>query len=216
MPKREKGKGRKCLKKRKPKPPHKFLPPAVRMFMRVDEEVSDHKAAQQFHQLTESTNLDLIRVNSRIIRVLNPHPAHLLGGRRDNVVALWHGSNIENGLSILRDGFRKGYRGMFGAGIYVGSRVKAQGFTGGRLSLWGLRSTREPEPGMLLKLSVALGRVYQAPEAMNKLKRAPEGFDSVQGIKGVTKTWDDRKLQHDEWCVYHTCQVSLLEIHLID
>ena len=110
----------------------------------------------------------------------------------------------------------KGYRGMFGAGIYVGSRVKAQGFTGGRLSIWGLRSTREPEPGMLLKLSVALGRVYQAPEAMNKLKRAPEGFDSVQGIKGVTKTWDDRKLQHDEWCVYHTCQVSLLEIHLID
>jgi len=73
-------------------------------------------------------------------------------------------------LQKNREGFRKGWGGMFGGGIYTGSRDKALGYSGhsAHTSRWqypgpGMKPVivkTDPTPGMLLKVSVALGRVF--------------------------------------------------------
>ena len=89
---------------------------------------------------------------------------------------------------------------MFGAGIYVGNRSKAEMYA--------------KEGGILIRVRVALGRVFQATEAMNKLRKPPQGYDSVQGVRGVTKSWQESTLNHNEWVIYDPCQISVQEIWL--
>ena len=228
MSKRGKG-GKKFLRQPKTEvKQHKFLTQATHAFVKgavkVPDAASDTDVFRALREFEDALQTKIDIINPRLFRVRNPRRAALPNGQRQNVQLRWHGSRPENGLNILSTGFRKGWHGMFGSGIYVGNRDKAIGYSGyspghsGFVArpLLGLKAipAAPRQPGMLIQVEVALGRVFGASEAMPKIKQAPEGFDSVQGLAGITGSWAGT-LKYDEWVVYNPCQVSVLEIHLL-
>lgn len=229
LAKRGKGGRERQRSKNAPVRVHRFLSEASRRFMvhgrLLPDQISpdDSAVMRYFLQIQHALGLRLTQLNAKLFLVDKPRDPHLPDGRKDNTRILWHGSRCENGVSILREGLRLGGHGMFGTGIYLGSREKALGYSG--YSPGGLRwnyagggsaKVVEPTfPGMLLKVVAVLGRVLIADQAMTYLEAAPEGFNSVMGKKGHTKTWGDGRLTHDEWCIYNPCQVSIQEIHLL-
>ena len=226
--------------KEEPKKPHIFLPQSTITFAQgwqrqlgQEIDINDQSAVARFLlQLEDLLSSKVTMENNRLFRVDRPRPARLPDGRRENIQILWHGSNCQNGPAIILDGFRTGWGGMFGSGIYIGTHGKALHYSKYKPPVRGLRSSVQHDPGsgtykfikvpvdesgspgMILKVEVALGKVFDAHEAMHHLRQAPPGYDSVRGVAGVTHSWGGT-LRSDEWCVYNPCQVSVLEVHLL-
>jgi hypothetical protein len=207
MAKRNKGKHKRTVRRASRKKPHRFLKEATRRFItsKPQVEATDAAVIQVFQSIQEAIGIPLFMVSAALFRVETPRPPVLPDDYSPlNIQTLWHGSRCENGMSILRNGFRVG-PGMFGYGVYVGPKAKAT-------SHMAFRTALNADPFMLLKLNVALGNVFVAEDGM---KRIPEGYHSVMGRKGYTKSWHMGTLRHDEWCVRNPCQLSILEIHLV-
>lgn len=114
-----------------------------------------------------------------------------------NEVMLWHGTKKETADVIVRDGFDErvcSLSGLFGAGLYFAQDSCKSGQYAAR--------DRNNVHWFLLS-RVLLGRPYYAKQAMNSLRKAPEGFDSVVynggGIAGGLG-------QHRELIVYDRFQ----------
>jgi hypothetical protein len=97
-------------------------------------------------------------------------------------------------------------KGMFGAGIYTAPNISK--------ALGHAFSAGVGEPRYVFAAMVALGRVYEAPEANRSLCREAleaMGYDSVCGKAGVTKSWGG-KLTFTEYVVYDPDRVMLINL----
>jgi len=144
-------------------------------------------------------------------RVVSPKKPTIEGRRGTNVRELFHGTAPVNGTGILMEGFRAGTYGMFGGGIYFGYRGKASNFASSAVNQKG---NTQVSSKVLLKCWVALGKIFKATEAMHGLRSAPAGYNSVEGVVGVTASWGGR-LQASEWVVYDPQQVSVVDVIII-
>lgn len=124
-------------------------------------------------------------------------------GKIGNVRELWHGTQITSALQIVREGLRVGGGGMFGGGIYTGPFAKAVNYGGAGASV-----------RFMLKVRVALGRVWYATEAGGWLTGPvvwSHGFHTIAGMGKVTKSFAGT-LRGDEYVVYDPAQVLVTEI----
>lgn len=125
--------------------------------------------------------------------------------RLGNVKTLYHGTrrptNVE---SILKEGFRLGSHGMFGAGLYFGMPMKAINYTG--------YSYTKSVSRFMFQVDVVLGNPLVARDAIPKMNRHSLGeYHSVHGARGYTSSWGG-SLNHDEWVVYDTRQVLVTHV----
>lgn len=147
------------------------------------------------------------KLGGRLYYYFHPVLSHTI----DVHTILWHGTDVRNMADITKEGLQPGRRlCLFGSAIYLGKLEKAVGYC------WG---------GALLRVSAKLGRVYDAPEP---IKICPDGYDTVHGKAGFTRTdlsggWRRRLwgksdgptyLHLDEWAVYDAKRVTVLDMYL--
>ncbi len=126
-----------------------------------------------------------------------------------NVQELFHGTLTCNLVGVLSRGLLIAPRSapcngaMFGKGIYFAdqSSKSAQ-----YCDLWN--GAGKPQSGYLFLSDVALGNIKKEKLACYR-EQAPEGYDSVQGCKGLY-------LAHNEFIVYKTSQCTLRYIAEIE
>ena len=126
-----------------------------------------------------------------------------------NVQELFHGTLTCNLVGVLSRGLLIAPRSapcngaMFGKGIYFAdqSSKSAQ-----YCDLWN--GAGKPQSGYLFLSDVALGNIKKEKLACYR-EQAPEGYDSVQGCKGLY-------LAHNEFIVYKTSQCALRYIAEIE
>ena len=120
-------------------------------------------------------------------------------------VLLFHGSRTPNFVGLLSRGFLVKPSGvpttgsMFGNGIYFAdvSTKSTQYCT--RDGRW---------PMYLIIAEVKTGRKYKARDCMN-VNQAPNGYDSVMGVAGETRSFGYNTLLHNEFIVYHPRQTDI-------
>ena len=123
-------------------------------------------------------------------------PTMAVGG---NVRTLWHGTSIRNAVKILQGGFIPSRGGLLGAGVYFGLIRKASMYGG---------------DNVIFKCDVALGRVLPARREITSWDAdRTEGYDSVKGITGVTRTWGG-SLRNPEWVIRDPARISIREVWL--
>ena len=127
---------------------------------------------------------------------------HQEGEPLGNVQELFHGAPVGHLVGILSHGLRVAPRNapcveaMFGKGIYFADQ------SGPSTACCKLYEDRgQSESGYLLLTDVALGRVKRERLACYR-EQPPNGFDSVQGCRGMY-------LARNEFIVYHAAQCTL-------
>lgn len=123
------------------------------------------------------------------------------------ILSLIHGTRFQYVRHILKTGLivpKVAANGrMFGDGLYFANEShKSLNYVQGYENM-----------KIMFLADVAVGDVYTATESMNSLKAAPNGFHSVLGKKGHTKSWGG-KLAHDEYIVYRQDQQTIRYILL--
>lgn len=113
---------------------------------------------------------------------------------------LFHGTQSRNVRHIMRSGLiipaHAANGSMFGRGIYLADRSsKSLGYTGGTFRA-------------LFIVHAALGKQYEADDAMKHLRAAPEGYQSVVGVAGHTKSYSGH-LSYNEYVVYQRERVTV-------
>lgn len=118
---------------------------------------------------------------------------------------LFHGSRAENFMKIFQSGLRIKPSGihhtgsMFGNGIYFADQSsKSANYT------WNFsrHSTKKGEKFYMLVCEVATGKMKDYESAQSSLVKAPDGYDSVRGVKGS-------HLLHNEIIVYNENQSNI-------
>lgn len=126
-----------------------------------------------------------------------------------NVQELFHGTLNCNLVGVLSRGLLIAPRSapcngaMFGKGIYFADQ---SGKSAHYCELWN--GAGKPQSGYLFLSDVALGNIKKEKLACYR-EQAPEGYDSVQGCKGLY-------LAHNESIVYRTSQCTLRYIAEIE
>jgi len=122
-----------------------------------------------------------------------------------NIRTLFHGSGPQNILGICKQGLLLRPPGvyitgsMFGPGLYFADQsTKSAQYAWGRFS--GLSGSGNTY--FMYVADVALGKIKQYDTAMSRLVNPPDGYNSVQGVKG-------RSLLHDEFIIYNKEQHKL-------
>jgi hypothetical protein len=124
-------------------------------------------------------------------------------GAEPNVRRLYHGTQTTSLAGIVTQGLLCGSSGMFGGGIYLAPHfTKAFGHTG-----YGTSQHR-----YVFVADVALGqsKVMEAADSSLGVHIWEQGFQSVAGVRGQTRTRGDYTLLNDEFVVYYRDQVRLL------
>ncbi len=125
-----------------------------------------------------------------------------------NVKCLIHATRTYYVRHILKQGFKLpttgGDRLMFGYGVYhANAMAKSLGYADKR---------GYDGPNIAFLSDVALGKHYEAPEALKHIHAPPHGYDSVMGVAKRTKTggWNNYPtLNHDEFIVYKPYQQTI-------
>lgn len=120
------------------------------------------------------------------------------------VMRLTHGTRNGNVRHILHEkGRGSGLRiptyhvngGMFGSGIYFADTPSKSA------NYCGTSHSRYDDIQLMFIADVAVGKQYQAKDAMSSLKAAPTGYESVWGMARQTGAWGGF-LQYNEYIIY--------------
>lgn len=118
-----------------------------------------------------------------------------------NIMRLWHGSNVANILSILKNGLKipRSYTNgwNFGPGIYLSDQsTKALNYATG---YW---SGKTEKRSFMFLADVAMGKIY---EATSTFSQPPIGYDS-----SLCKPEKVKTLLNNEMIVYNADRVNLM------
>lgn len=123
-----------------------------------------------------------------------------------NIQPLFHGSRAANIMGICKKGLLLRPPGayvtgsMFGNGLYFADQsTKSSQYATAR---FGGGASQYGNTFFMFVADVSLGRIKQYNDAQSSLVKAPQGYDSVQGLKG-------RSLVHNEFIVYDLRQNEL-------
>ena len=122
-----------------------------------------------------------------------------------NVTSLFHGSRASNILGICKKGLLMRPPGayvtgsMFGNGLYFADQsTKSSQYATARFG----GSAGGGNTFFMFVAAVALGKIKEFEDAQSYLTKAPNGYDSVKGVKG-------RSLVHNEYMIYDIRQNEL-------
>lgn len=126
-----------------------------------------------------------------------------------NINKLFHGSRPANTKGIIQRGLLIKPAGvsdngsMFGNGIYLADKSSKS----------AQYAFDYKNRTFLFVCEVRLGRIAEMESANSSLRRAPDGFDSVQGVAGKTTRWSKYEyLAYNEFIVYDTRQVTVRHV----
>ena len=131
------------------------------------------------------------------------------GKKQGRTEQVFHGTAHRNVASIVATQFRlPNHYGMFGKAIYLSPEIrKCFGYTGG----W----SRTGQTAYILVCSVAMGKTYNAKDAINDMdpeKAKAMGYDTVIGLAGRTKSNGGGSLYHTEYAVYDPSRIKVTHI----
>jgi poly [ADP-ribose] polymerase len=130
-----------------------------------------------------------------------------------NIKELFHGTRSANMTGILSSYLKlpNQLRGvhitgaMLGGGLYFADQsTKSSQYSCSRFG----GSTNSYNTSFMFLCDVSLGKMYEAPQAMN-FSNPPNGFHSVKGVEGYTRTYGYGTLLHNEYVVYREAQQKI-------
>lgn len=163
-----------------------------------------YKEIQNYVENTQSNNHNF-RINIRNIYEVNKKEwKNQFNPNKVNTQLLFHGSRTENYIKILQMGLKIKPAGavhtgsMFGNGIYFADQSsKSANYC------WGFnRRGNKRKVFYMLVCDVAVGKMKDYETAQSYLDKAPNGYDSVRGVKGSS-------LLHNEIIIYNENQVNI-------
>ena len=171
----------------------------------LDTEHTEHLYIKNYVENTQSNHHRFKIQVENIFKVDNPLWDAQFNPNGLETTYLFHGSRAENFLRIFQSGLKIKPSGiyhtgsMFGNGIYFADQSsKSANYT------WNFsrQSTRKGEKFYMLVCDVATGAMKDYTNAQTLLTKAPQGYDSVRGVKGSS-------LLHNEIIVYNENQSNI-------
>eukprot|EP00759_Apiculatamorpha_spiralis_P052789 PhF_6_TR601/c0_g2_i1/m.714/K10798/PARP; poly [ADP-ribose] polymerase len=162
-------------------------------------------AVQSIIQTLQAPSIHFSNGSIKVVRVFEVDSAYERGSfdaSVGNVAYLLHASSIGNFSSILTQGLRlpasnriRRDMGMLGRGIYFGSCNDV---------VYRYCTKGSSNTAFVLVNKVALGNVYHSRGVQSSYVKAPQGFDSVHGVKSSVDA--PTQFMDDEYVVYRAEQ----------